>query len=153
MKIEHISIGKFNVAELVKEINKRTAGKNVHGVFFEPTSLLKGVVEIYTTDIRTVEVEVPCKQGKIKSDYIGVHRELPTHRWRASISVNGKRKSLGRFDTEEEAAEAYDRVAYMYRGNKAKLNFPDKAKGYFSEANLKKIFADMDKLCVIKECK
>lgn len=152
MKIEHISIGKFNVAELVKEINKRTAGKNVHGVFFEPTSLLKGVVEIYTTEVKVHVVEVDKPKGAIKSKYIGVHRELPTHRWRASISVNGKRKSLGRFDTEEEAALAYDRVAYMYRGNKAKLNFPDKANNYFTEANLKKIFVDMDKLCM-KECK
>ena len=126
MKIEHISVSKFNPDELVKEINKRTAGRNMHGIFYKPTSLLKGVLEIYTTDIRTVEVEVPCKPGKIKSEYIGVHRELPTHRWRASITVNGKRLSLGRFNTEEEAAKAYDEVALKYRGSKAKLNFPIK---------------------------
>ena len=138
MKIEHIAVGKFNVAELVKEINKRTAGKNVHGVFFKPTSLLKGVLEIYTTDIRTVEVEGACKHiGKIKSKYIGVHRESPTHRWRASISVNGKRMSLGRFDTEEEAAKAYDEVAFRHRGHKAKLNFQyEKVARYDSERQI-----------------
>lgn len=45
-------------------------------------------------------------------------------RWCAVITVDGVRQHLGQFDTAEEAAIAYDRVALATRGEFAKLNFP-----------------------------
>lgn len=61
------------------------------------------------------------------SIYKGVHYEKGgkrKKRWRARIDANGKKKHLGRFATEIEAAEAYDTAAREHFGEFAKLNFP-----------------------------
>jgi HNH endonuclease len=46
-------------------------------------------------------------------------------RWKAHIRVDYKRKSIGVFDSEIEAAAAYDREARVLHGEYARLNFPD----------------------------
>jgi hypothetical protein len=60
------------------------------------------------------------------SPYKGVESSDGTVRpWRARITFGGKRRHLGSFATEEEAALAYDHAARESFGEFAWLNFPD----------------------------
>lgn len=47
------------------------------------------------------------KNTKSSSKYPGVHWNKINNNWRAQIRINGKAIHLGSFDTEEEAAQAY----------------------------------------------
>lgn len=54
--------------------------------------------------------------------------EFDKGRWAARMEYHGLRISLGRFDTKEEAAKAYDLVAIKLHGEYARLNFPEQGK-------------------------
>ncbi|KAJ7549896.1 hypothetical protein O6H91_07G073800 [Diphasiastrum complanatum] len=89
-------------------------------------SLLEGI----KGNTLTGERAVPLVGGKSrisgKTQYLGV-QSTPSGRFKAKIYLPGPRKHLylGMFDSAEEAARAYDEVAYQKRGKSTRFNFPD----------------------------
>ncbi len=59
------------------------------------------------------------------SGYKGVSFNKARNKWDAYITVYGKRRNLGRFKTDLEAALAYDKAASFYFGEFAKLNLTE----------------------------
>lgn len=57
------------------------------------------------------------------SRYKGVYAHKRSGRWVAAITHGGKKQHLGYFDTQEEAARAYDQAAARLFGEYAWLNF------------------------------
>lgn len=57
------------------------------------------------------------------SKYIGVSWRPDCQKWRSLVTVNGRRKSVGVFSSEVDAAAAYDRAASLHYGEFARLNF------------------------------
>lgn len=62
------------------------------------------------------------KKLETTSIYKGVHLRKDLNKWTARIGFNGTRKHLGHFNTQEEAAKAYNKSALELFGEFAKLN-------------------------------
>ena len=64
------------------------------------------------------------------SQYIGVTKDITNNfkKWRASIRIDGRAFFIGNFNTEIEAAKAYDKKCLELRKDFARLNFPLKEK-------------------------
>lgn len=57
------------------------------------------------------------------SRYKGVHWAKDRSRWTASIRINGRKKTIGHFVKEKDAAKAYDSMAIQHHGDFAVTNF------------------------------
>ena len=79
------------------------------------------------------DIHSRCQQGTLReykdfiksSKFVGVSFNKYNSRWKASIGYRKKRRHLGYFNTQEDAAEIYDSWAKYYYGDKARLNFPE----------------------------
>jgi hypothetical protein len=61
------------------------------------------------------------------SRFKGVSWLAAKRKWYACIELDGRTKSLGRYESEQDAARAYDRAALAAWGEYAYLNFPAEA--------------------------
>jgi len=66
------------------------------------------------------------KRSNCVSIYKGVSWHKLAGKWRAQIKANNRRKHLGLFNSEEEAALAYDIAALKFFSEFARLNNPPK---------------------------
>jgi hypothetical protein len=63
----------------------------------------------------------PVKAGSSK--YTGVYLDNAVRKWRAQIMVDGRVRSIGHYQSEEDAAGDYSRAAYKYKVNKVEATF------------------------------
>ncbi len=62
------------------------------------------------------------KHSDGSSAYQGVSYYKRTNKWRARIAIHEKHTFLGYFESEREAAEAYNAAAALHYGEFAKVN-------------------------------
>ena len=62
------------------------------------------------------------------SQYLGVHWDSRKRKWIAQIVGEARKKFLGAYVSEIDAALAYDAAAKTFHGEFANLNFPDQQK-------------------------
>ena len=75
-------------------------------------------------DLSDVPSQLPItkSEGNIKegaSKYAGVYLNKQTEKWQAAITIKGKTRHIGLYETEEEAAIDYARALFKYKGQGA----------------------------------
>ncbi len=66
------------------------------------------------------------RKSKTRSIYKGLEWDKTQRKWKARIQINKRKIYLGSFNSEIDAAHAYDRAAKKYHREFANLNFPQK---------------------------
>lgn len=111
--VRHLTLGKF--------LMKPPKGKMVYPRRFnEGLDYRKDNLIVCT--LRERQRLLPKNRKKKSSDYRGVSFSSADQKWKAGIEVNGKAINLGHFDTEDEAAYAYNEAARKHFGEIAYQN-------------------------------
>lgn len=80
------------------------------------------------SNLRIVSQEINVRNGRkmrnTSSVYKGVAWAPREQKWRAYIRLNGRQRSLGYYNTQVEAAKAFDQAVREHFGEKVYLNFP-----------------------------
>jgi len=130
-------------------LSKKRSIKNNKIVYLHPTTMHKKKTmpdEIIPSDAKQEDIKHPKlisnhkskklspnseKNGKRGSKFRGVSKN--GHQWQVLIMVNKKKRYVGSYSNEEEAARYYDKVSLQHHGNKAKTNF------YYTSEEIKEI--------------
>jgi hypothetical protein len=102
---------------------KKVKGQNIHRVHWGGNWQLHTIRDLLYKDA-TIWLErkrekfdqIPCRIKTSSSKYRGVQWLKRRNCWAARIYINGKNKWIGQYNTEEEAAKAYDDYAKEHRG-------------------------------------
>lgn len=79
------------------------------------------------SNIRPATFSQNCQNTHARVGFKGVRHPGPNKKkWAAHIKVHGTRRLIGSYETEEDAAHAYDNAAREVFGSFARLNFPRK---------------------------
>jgi hypothetical protein len=123
-----VYLGLFNTAEQAAIAYDHAASK--HG---RPKSSLN-----FPKMKHNLNVEPQRKRRKIVSStgFRGISLQR-SGRYGAAIKVNGKMKSLGTYDTREDAARVYDAAVLKHDKPTTWLNFPQQIKQYYCGIEIK----------------
>eukprot|EP00940_MAST-03C_sp_MAST-3C-sp2_P003043 g3043.t1 len=97
----------------------------------DPRSAVRGAVPVVSSTLntdsptssatKTDSAASSTRTHRKRSEFVGVTWNEPTKKWKACIYADGKRKYLGSFAAENDAARAYDAAAALAS---KPLNFP-----------------------------
>ena len=97
--------------------------KNLKNSFYDKKLPIFKIEKIYNKQQNKKHIRMlpKYKRRNRGSKYRGVCRKRT--KWEAIIMINRQRINVGTYDTEEEAAKAYDKFAITFHKEKAKTNF------------------------------
>eukprot|EP00984_Skeletonema_dohrnii_P021409 scaffold10688_cov144-Skeletonema_dohrnii-CCMP3373.AAC.2 len=82
---------------------------------------IKSVQKQKLIDLTDVPPKLPIKKSiPSSSKYQGVCFDKKCNKWKAQISIDGKRRHIGTYDNEEEAAVDYARAKFKYKEDNAR---------------------------------
>ena len=77
---------------------------------------------VFSNHETSISQSITCYEGILTNKFKGVCWCHLSKNWIAKIGLGGKEKTIGRFETEEKAAKAYNQWAKFLFGEYATLN-------------------------------
>lgn len=102
-------IGNFLIIDYVPENHKRVLVKNLITNEFQE----RGLMQIVIGKVTGIPKRIATREGK-SHESVGTSFNKSRNKWEAYIYINGKRKHLGRFLTQEEAIAARKAAEQKY---------------------------------------
>ncbi len=80
------------------------------------------LIELSSKQLRAIKQPGHSLTSRFKG--VSLYRGIRGNKWRATIISDGVQTHIGNYDTEEEAARAYDEAAWKRWGHFCYQNFP-----------------------------